>query len=198
VIYTPTTPILSSITVSYDPDACPAASTACGQMDYSRSQCLLTGHTSDTTAFSSCLCNPAILSLEYTCSVLGNVSCLQVPAHLDSMTGYSYCNNINDVLTIPESLVGFLHRNLLKITSRQSTDLCPQTASLGPGTTNRATYFTPPTTTATQAGTTFPAGAGETSPAASNSASSMAIDLIQKSGRLRFLVSVCLPLLLAI
>ena len=115
VNYTPTTPVLSSITAPYDVSYCLTASSACYSMTASRSGCTQ----SDMASASSCLCAPAVLSLEYTCSVLGNVSCVQVPAHLDQMSGWSYCtNNIEQVLTIPPSL----------------------TASLGSGTTIRLTY----------------------------------------------------------
>ena len=197
MVYTPTTPVLSSISVSYDPKECSAASTACERMSYSRSQCLLTGKTSDTSAYSSCLCDPAILSLEYSCRVLGNVSCLQVPAHLDQMTGYSYCDNINEVLTVPESLVSFHHSQDNSISST-SVDICPQTASLGTGTTNRAPYFTAPTTTASQAGTTFPSSPAETNPAASNGARFVGVDRSQTLKTLLILAIACPWLVLAL
>lgn len=187
VLYHPTTPVLSSITVTYDANACPAASTACLQMFYSRSQCQLTGQIDDITAQSSCLCAPAVLSLEYTCSVLGNVSCLQIPAHLESMTGYSYCSNIRQVLTVPQSLVSSEPSSLTFDKARLGTSESltePQTASLGPGTTNRETYYTPPSTTASQAPTNFPSGPSATSPSSANNAPSGAVIhfLLQDAG----------------
>lgn len=110
VNYSPTTPIISSITAPYSPSYCRTASSACYSMIVSRNRCTGDGSDSDSNllSVSSCLCAPEVLSMEFTCSVLGNVSCIQIPGHLDQMSGYRYCSNINQVLTLEPSLTASL------------------------------------------------------------------------------------------
>lgn len=106
VIYTPTTPILSPITASYNLDYCTTAKDACLSMAYTRSSCYLAYQSNSAlTPYRSCMCAPPVLSQEFTCSFLANISCAQVPAHLDHMSGWTFCDNFEQVLTVPPSLV---------------------------------------------------------------------------------------------
>lgn len=77
-------------------------------MSNSRFSCYYKWHTGEpTTSVSSCLCAPPVLSQEFTCSFLANISCAQVPAHLNHMSGWTFCDNLQDVITVPGSLVSF-------------------------------------------------------------------------------------------
>jgi hypothetical protein len=103
---TPKLPPLSSITAPYDVDFRKTANSACIDMKNSRSLCEIEYTSGDpTTSASRCFCSPPVLSLEYTCSFLGNISCGQVPAHFTRMTGWTICNNFDSVLTVPPSVV---------------------------------------------------------------------------------------------
>jgi hypothetical protein len=101
--YSPTTPIQSSITASYNIDVCRTLELSCASLNNERDQCIFSQHSGPQ--LTSCLCQPPLLSLAYDCSVLVNVSCIQVPAHLTQMAEYGNCPNLADVITIPESLV---------------------------------------------------------------------------------------------
>ena len=104
--HTPTLAPLSSITAPYEVGFCSTAKAACRAMSGSRSLCAIDYTSGEpTTSVSDCLCAPPVLSLEYTCSFLGNISCIQVPAHFTSMSGWTYCDNFADVLTVPPSVV---------------------------------------------------------------------------------------------
>ena len=104
--HTPTLPPLSSITAPYNSNFCKTASSACVEMKDSRSLCEIAYTSGEpTTSVSKCFCSPPVLSLEYTCSFLGNISCLQVPAHFTRMTGWTICSNFDSVLTVAPSVV---------------------------------------------------------------------------------------------
>ena len=109
VNYSPTSPLWTSITAPYDLAYCTTVQDACTSMSYSRSSCFLKYRSGDpTTSVSRCLCSPPVISQEFTCSFLQNVSCAQVPAHLEQMSGWTYCDNLEDVLTVPASLVSWV------------------------------------------------------------------------------------------
>ena len=108
VNYSPTTPTFAPLTASYDIDYCTTAGDACTSMGNSRTLCSLDYRPNDPiTSFSACYCAPRVLMLEFTCSFLQNVSCLQVPARTDHMSGWSYCDNVEEVwgTAVPASLV---------------------------------------------------------------------------------------------
>lgn len=106
ISHTPSLAPLSSITAPYDVAFCTTARDACREMKNSRSLCQIGYTRGDPTASaSSCFCSPPVLSLEYTCSFLGNISCIQVPGHFTRMTGWTLCENFEDVLTVPASVV---------------------------------------------------------------------------------------------
>ncbi len=50
------------------------------------------------SAYSSCSCQPELLSLDYTCLYLGNVSCLLTDVALTNIAAYSGCENGPSVL----------------------------------------------------------------------------------------------------
>ncbi len=57
------------------------------------------------TALSSCFCQPSILSLQYTCGVVGNVSCEFTSAEFTNLPAYALCKNLYSVLgTLPPSV----------------------------------------------------------------------------------------------
>lgn len=103
--YTPTTPVQSSITASYSTQACSSAKASCSQLTNARVSCTQNFQSGNEASLTSCLCQPGLLTLAYGCSVLGNVSCIQVPAYLTQMAEYGHCSNLQQVLTIPASLV---------------------------------------------------------------------------------------------
>lgn len=109
VNYSPTTPVLSSITASYDVNVCRTVDLECESLTRERVACTQTYVEGQEAVLTSCLCAPPVLSLAYSCSVLGNVSCIQAPAHLTQMAEYGHCANLMNVLTIPDSVVSNLH-----------------------------------------------------------------------------------------
>ena len=99
--FTPTTPPVSTLSTTYDANYCAVTvKSACNAAEMSQANCnaQYTG-----TAFSSCFCQPEILSQQYTCLYLGNVSCILTDAALTSIPAYSYCQNAPSVL---DSLTG--------------------------------------------------------------------------------------------
>lgn len=107
--YTPTTPVQSSITVSYSTQACSSAKASCSKLTNVRVSCTQNFQSGQEASLTSCLCQPALLTLAYGCSVLGNISCIQIPAQLTQMAEYGHCSNLQQVLTIPTSLVSSPH-----------------------------------------------------------------------------------------
>ena len=103
--YTPTTPIISSITASYNLDYCLTADQNCESLTQQRDVCTDDYDQGPAASLTSCLCQPPLLTLAYECSILGNVSCIQVPAALSNMAEYGKCSNLNAVLTLPPSVV---------------------------------------------------------------------------------------------
>lgn len=97
ISFTPTTPPLSSITAPYNGDYCTTAFSSCVSVSYELGQCQLSYGSIGSTVL-SCLCQPKILSLEYTCEFLGNISCQQMSAALTNMAAYPYCTNLLSVL----------------------------------------------------------------------------------------------------
>ena len=104
--YTPTTPVISSITASYNVNYCLTVDQNCESLTQQRGICTNEYDQSSAAAsLTSCLCQPPLLTLAYDCSILGNVSCIQVPAALSNMAEYGHCSNLNAVLNLPPSVV---------------------------------------------------------------------------------------------
>jgi hypothetical protein len=97
ISFTPTTLPLSTITALYNEDYCTTAFSSCASVSYELGQCQLSYGSVGSTVL-SCLCQPKILSLEYTCDFLGNISCQQISAALTNMVAYPYCTNLLSVL----------------------------------------------------------------------------------------------------
>jgi hypothetical protein len=95
ITFSPTTPALSSITVPYDPKFCNTVLSSCARASISAAGCdgSYTGQ-----QYSSCICQPPLFSLQYTCEFLGNTSCLLTTAALTGMAAYGLCPNLVDVL----------------------------------------------------------------------------------------------------
>ncbi|KIW13498.1 hypothetical protein PV08_08686 [Exophiala spinifera] len=98
ITFSPTTPVLSTLTSTYDVGYCTTAQSACAVEEVALSSCSVNYLGKDDQKFSSCFCAPSFLSAQYTCGFLGNVSCQQVPATLTNLVGYSYCSNFMSVL----------------------------------------------------------------------------------------------------
>jgi hypothetical protein len=93
--FSATTPSISAVATSYDALCgdrvdrfCGSANLIVNQCDYSFTQ---------ESLFTSCLCQPNFLILDYNCEYLGNISCLGVPATMSSLVGYN-CPNFGAVI----------------------------------------------------------------------------------------------------
>ena len=95
ITFTPTTAPISTIVRTWDPDVCTTAHSACDKQNALISSC--SDH-SKGTAFFPCVCQPSILSLQYTCEFIGNVSCLLTSAATTNMAAYHFCSNLPAVL----------------------------------------------------------------------------------------------------
>ena len=89
-----TVPPVSSLTTTIQPGHCTPFVSACAsgtQFDLACSQSY-TGPQLD-----DCLCAPEVLSLQYTCLYLGNVSCRGVPAALSNIPGWGVCSGYSTI-----------------------------------------------------------------------------------------------------
>jgi hypothetical protein len=98
ITFSPTTPVLSSLTATYDEQYCTSAASACQDGEAGLQACSISYLGKDVQKYSSCYCAPSLLSAEYTCGFLGNTSCEQIPATLTNMVQYKYCDNFLEVL----------------------------------------------------------------------------------------------------
>jgi hypothetical protein len=91
-----TTPVVSPIIVSADPKFCAITLfSACQSASVSLDEC---DSSYSGQNFFSCACEPAMLSLHYTCEFLGNISCFHSPAALTNMPDYTFCTDLVSVL----------------------------------------------------------------------------------------------------
>ena len=97
ITFSLTTPVVTSLTATYNDDFCSAAGSACASEADLISQCSLS-HTTLGAQFSSCYCQPELLSLQYTCEYLLNTSCFGEPAALTDIPAYNFCDNAASVL----------------------------------------------------------------------------------------------------
>ena len=95
--YSPTTPALSSVATTYDVQYCTTAASAC-QAGLDAIQSCSINYLGQPQPYSSCNCQPSLLSAEYTCGFLGNVSCEQIPGTLTNLAQYNLCTNFMQVL----------------------------------------------------------------------------------------------------
>lgn len=96
ITFSPTTPVVTSLTATYNQDFCSAAGSACASELDLATQCSLSY--TNFGAFSSCYCQPEMLSLQYTCQYQRNTSCFGEPAALTNIVAYSFCDNAASVL----------------------------------------------------------------------------------------------------
>ena len=98
-------PLLPSLHHPYRPSplhviqtSTPKSTTPCQSGQYSQQECH-SSYPKQPVSFSSCFCEPALLSMDYTCLYLQNVSCFSTPAALTNLAGvYPYCTNLFQVL----------------------------------------------------------------------------------------------------
>lgn len=95
ITYSPTTPVLSTITSTYDAAFCESAELACLSEEVALDKCTTI---TDISSFDECSCQPSILRYDYTCQYLGNSSCLGIEAAYSNLIGYSDCPNFNQVI----------------------------------------------------------------------------------------------------
>jgi hypothetical protein len=93
ITFTPTTPAASTLSASYDQQYCTTAASACQDQDNALQSCSISYLGKDTAKFSSCFCDPPVLSAAFTCGYLGNVSCAAAPATLSNFVQYTACDN---------------------------------------------------------------------------------------------------------
>ena len=97
ITFSPTTPVVTSLTATdNNQDFCNTVGSACASGIDLASQCSLS-YTS-LGAFSSCYCQPELLSLQYTCLYQANTSCFGEPAALTNIPAYNFCDNAASVL----------------------------------------------------------------------------------------------------
>jgi hypothetical protein len=94
--FSPTTPPLSTLTTTQLDESCENCEEACKSDQASMDKC--TTFLPDVTKFSSCTCEPDILSWDYTCFYLGNISCLATGGTISNLYGYTYCDNFAEVI----------------------------------------------------------------------------------------------------
>ncbi|KAE9363280.1 hypothetical protein N431DRAFT_475440 [Stipitochalara longipes BDJ] len=100
ISFSPTTPVVSSVTTSFNPQNCLTAEAACANAANSNSACSSSyAGKSEIQLYSSCLCEPEILSMSYSCLYLGNISCQITTAALSNiLPAYTFCKNFASVL----------------------------------------------------------------------------------------------------
>jgi len=95
ITFSPTTPVVTSLTATYNEDFCRAAGSACASEADLVTQCSLSYIGAQ---FSSCYCQPELLSLQYSCDYQLNTSCFGEPAALTNIPAYNFCDNAASVL----------------------------------------------------------------------------------------------------
>jgi hypothetical protein len=86
ITFSPTTPPVSTITVSYDA-LCNGVEEACATAKLLFDQC--DGSYTNDVHFTSCVCQTRFLILDYSCEYLGNTSCLDILANTSLLLGYN-------------------------------------------------------------------------------------------------------------
>jgi hypothetical protein len=95
--FSPSTPPVSVISSNYDAFCIDNnLHSACATAQLLSDQCE-SSFSSDNGGFTSCLCQPRFLSLDYSCEYLGNTSCLGIPATMSNLIGYP-CPNFAPII----------------------------------------------------------------------------------------------------
>lgn len=96
ITFSPTTPVLSTLSRTINPDVCTSAYSSCASMSYEIEQCSSSFPSSSAIKSQiSCACDTKILSLAYQCEYVGNVSCQMMSAELTNVFGYSLCSDFS-------------------------------------------------------------------------------------------------------
>lgn len=90
ISFTPTTPAISSLSVTLDPQICSSVFSSCDLFSLESSRCR-ESHTA-TSDILTCECQPKIVSLASVCEFDGNTSCLSIPAYTSKIYGHSICS----------------------------------------------------------------------------------------------------------
>jgi len=98
ISFSPTTPSLSTVTppASLDINFCTEVVSACQKADASMTACSMSNP--NPVDHSSCLCQPGLIHLAYTCEVLAKTSCLHSPAAITDLELYTLCSQLPAVL----------------------------------------------------------------------------------------------------
>lgn len=96
--FTPTTPVLSSLTATRNNNFCRSdVIHNCLSASASNEQC--SPLADNPSAHSSCLCQPPLILNFYTCLFLGNASCqVGTTAALTNIPLYTFCSNAPEVI----------------------------------------------------------------------------------------------------
>ena len=86
------TPAISSLTATLDPQACDRIYTACESAIVLKSECKMSA-TADLDLL-SCMCKPPMTSLYSVCYYDGNISCLLQIGNIESVPGRSFCQHL--------------------------------------------------------------------------------------------------------
>jgi hypothetical protein len=97
ITFSPSTPAVSTLSTTNDPNFCTTAYSACQSHLNSQGECSLSDPKLGPE-FSTCFCQPELLSLAYTCVYMGNLTCQGEPAALTNIPGYNFCRNAPSVL----------------------------------------------------------------------------------------------------
>ena len=95
ITFTPTTPVISTVSLDGDEFCATAIDRACRTAAASSDQCSRSA--TNLAGFSSCVCQPSVILYDYSCEYIGNTTCLGVPATLSEMYLYD-CPNFSQVL----------------------------------------------------------------------------------------------------
>ncbi|KAH8898272.1 hypothetical protein GQ53DRAFT_415420 [Thozetella sp. PMI_491] len=96
ITYTPTTPVLSEVTSSFDDAFCnTVVKSACGAATVALDKC---DTILDESLLSECVCQPSILRYDYTCEYMGNITCFSTAAALSNLFLSSACANFDSVI----------------------------------------------------------------------------------------------------
>lgn len=90
--FTPSTLPVSTITTTYNFDACYSLGLSCTSANYETNLCSDSYLPAQTTEYLSCVCALPVYSLFSECQYNGNVSCSETSAAESNILGWSFCS----------------------------------------------------------------------------------------------------------
>jgi hypothetical protein len=90
--FTPSSLPVSTITTTYNFDACYSLASSCTSADYETNLCSNSYLPAQTTEYLTCVCAESVYSLFSECQYDGNVSCLATPAAESNILGWAFCS----------------------------------------------------------------------------------------------------------